>query len=357
VTRDDAHRLYIYQHALKRGQFRMELYLRHSAELVARHLCEVQNYKLWNGSVNESNVKLSISSDNAYLVYFKQRAYGHLYRERDFLFLRHLCTLERAYFLVDCSVQNSHFIPFQAIQRATIHHCITKLEQLDEGQARLLMEINIDHGGVLQAEAQAELTLRFLKEFVGLESHITRFKGEFKCPYDLDWEVSPAEHQPQSDMGNSNVSLDSHLFEQPLSSLSIANNDEDEFYSISDEQHPQQEFELTEEEFLKSKKQETVVSYGSEVIELNAEGLVVLPRKYLGKRHATVAIRGEERRVKHPFTNLMLKNDFKEDAGGGMKLCNDVKAAAQDNVIKFVMSTIKKNLFAGKSVLNISLPV
>jgi hypothetical protein len=80
VVRDDARRLYIYQHSLRKSQYRMELYLRHPAELVVRHLCEVQNYKLWNGSVNESHVKLSISSDNAYLVYLKQRAYSHLYR-------------------------------------------------------------------------------------------------------------------------------------------------------------------------------------------------------------------------------------------------------------------------------------
>lgn len=42
---------------------------------------------------------------------------------------------------------------------------------------------------------------------------------------------------------------------------------------------------------------------------------------------------------------------------GGMKLCNDVKAAAQNNVIKFIMQTIKKNIFSGKGILNISLPV
>ena len=42
---------------------------------------------------------------------------------------------------------------------------------------------------------------------------------------------------------------------------------------------------------------------------------------------------------------------------GGMKLCNDVKAAAQNNVIKLIMQTIKKNLFSGKGILNISFPV
>ena len=53
----------------------------------------------------------------------------------------------------------------------------------------------------------------------------------------------------------------------------------------------------------------------------------------------------------------MLKDDFAEDKEGGMKLVDEVKAAAQDNVISFVMSTFKKNLFSGKSLLSISLPV
>jgi hypothetical protein len=146
---------------------------------------------LWNGSINESLVKLSISSDNAYLVYLKQRAYSHLYRERDFLFLRHLCKQGQAHFLVDCSVHHPQFIPFSSIQRANLHHCITKVEPSQNGHSRLLMDISIDHGGVLQAQAQTELTLRFLKEFVSLESHISRFKGELKCAYDFDWEIPP----------------------------------------------------------------------------------------------------------------------------------------------------------------------
>lgn len=80
VMRDDSQRIYIYQHSLRKNQYRLELYLRQPSELVVRNLCEVQNYKLWNGTINESHVKLSITSDNAYLAYFKQRAYSHLYR-------------------------------------------------------------------------------------------------------------------------------------------------------------------------------------------------------------------------------------------------------------------------------------
>ena len=58
-----------------------------------------------------------------------------------------------------------------------------------------------------------------------------------------------------------------------------------------------------------------------------------------------------------PYGNLMFKNDFKADKSGGMILVNEAKIAAQDNVIKFMMSTLKKNLFSGKGILNISLPV
>jgi hypothetical protein len=53
----------------------------------------------------------------------------------------------------------------------------------------------------------------------------------------------------------------------------------------------------------------------------------------------------------------MLKKDFVSDKHGAMVLVNEAKIAAQNNVIKFIMSTLKKNLFSGKGILNISLPV
>lgn len=53
----------------------------------------------------------------------------------------------------------------------------------------------------------------------------------------------------------------------------------------------------------------------------------------------------------------MVKNDFRIAKTGGLILINEPKIAAQDNVIKFMMSTLKKNLFSGKGILNISLPV
>lgn len=51
------------------------------------------------------------------------------------------------------------------------------------------MEISLDQGGLLQIQGDAcnQLALRFLKEFAGLESFITRFTGEFKNIFEVNW--------------------------------------------------------------------------------------------------------------------------------------------------------------------------
>jgi hypothetical protein len=84
---------------------------------------------------------------------------------------------------------------------------------------------------------------------------------------------------------------------------------------------------------------------------------VILPKNYLTVQHEVKPVTIEPRRKKVPYENVMLKNDFKLDKNGGLILVNEPKIAAQDNVIKFMMSTLKKNLFSGKGILNISLPV
>lgn len=74
-------------------------------------------------------------------------------------------------------------------------------------------------------------------------------------------------------------------------------------------------------------------------------------------KHPTTPIKVNESRKKVPYENIMLKNDFVVDKDGGMLLVNQARIAAQNNVLKFVMATLKKNLFSGKGILNISLPV
>ena len=55
-----------------------------------------------------------------------------------------------------------------------------------------------------------------------------------------------------NNLSESNVSITSNLFEQPLSSL--GNNDDEDFYSIADDQNPPPLFEISEEELLQKQK-------------------------------------------------------------------------------------------------------
>ena len=53
--------------------------------------------------------------------------------ERDFLFIRYLFRKGGCHFIVDRSIDNNHFIPFQSIQRGFIHHCIFKVQSIQGG--------------------------------------------------------------------------------------------------------------------------------------------------------------------------------------------------------------------------------
>jgi hypothetical protein len=61
--------------------------------------------------------------------------------------------------------------------------------------------------------------------------------------------------------------------------------------------------------------------------------------------------------VKPEFEDLLMKNQCVMLKNGGYKLVNKKIIEAQDSVLSFILSTLKKNLFSGKGALNISLPV
>ena len=85
--------------------------------------------------------------------------------------------------------------------------------------------------------------------------------------------------------------------------------------------------------------------------------MILLPKNYINIKHQVAPFQVDQRKKQLPYSNLMIKQDFSVDKLGGLILTNKQKIAAQDNVIKFIMSTLKKNLFSGKGILNISIHV
>lgn len=79
------------------------------------------NSKLWNSEVDVFQIKTKISVENSALIYQKNKALGFLYRERDFLFLRHcfskIIDKHQATFIIDKSIDSVNHPPFMTVSR------------------------------------------------------------------------------------------------------------------------------------------------------------------------------------------------------------------------------------------------
>jgi hypothetical protein len=64
----------------------------------------------------------------------------------------------------------------------------------------------------------------------------------------------------------------------------------------------------------------------------------------------------KDRRLKPKFEDIILRDEWKLQDTGALILVNKKIIAAQDSVLSFIMSTLKKNIFS-KGPLQISLPV
>jgi hypothetical protein len=62
-------------------------------------------------------------------------------------------------------------------------------------------------------------------------------------------------------------------------------------------------------------------------------------------------------RITPTHEDFLRRNHWVMNDNGGFRLINEQIIAAQNNVLSFIMSTLKKNIFSGKGALNISLPV
>jgi hypothetical protein len=76
----------------------------------------------WNDDIDVFTVKTKISSENTVLIYEKNKSQGILYRERDFLYLRHSFTVQsykqNNSFFIDKSIDSIHHPPFMTVVRA-----------------------------------------------------------------------------------------------------------------------------------------------------------------------------------------------------------------------------------------------
>lgn len=100
-----------------RQSLKLVMELPHPREKVLAALVDPANYHLWNSEVDFGNIRLRIYSENTVIAYQKHRALDRHFRERDFLYLRHLFQKDGVVYLVDKSIEHSSFPPFDYIAR------------------------------------------------------------------------------------------------------------------------------------------------------------------------------------------------------------------------------------------------
>ena len=147
-------------------------------------------YKVWHPEVVQGDIKLTISSDNSAISYQKHKEYSKWYRERDFLYLRHIFKMGNDYYIADKSIENTNFIPFDTINRGRFVYQISKISPSASG-TRLVIECQIEHGGLLNRNHADELTVRYLLGFQKMEPYFKKieFQNKLRKYFNIDWKV------------------------------------------------------------------------------------------------------------------------------------------------------------------------
>jgi hypothetical protein len=77
------------------------------------------------------------------------------------------------HYIVDKSIENSHYPPFSNIIRGNIKACIWCLKER-KGETEVTVEIDVQHEGFLTTDQQEQLTERFLVGVANLEGYVGR---------------------------------------------------------------------------------------------------------------------------------------------------------------------------------------
>lgn len=129
---------FLFQHSQNPRLFKLEMVLALSPEVTLLALTNPRLFKNWHPEIVEAEIKLSISSENSAIIYQKHREYSKWYRERDFVFLRHVFKIGEDAFISDKSIENINYIPFSSIHRGRMLYQICKISPSTSGSKLII---------------------------------------------------------------------------------------------------------------------------------------------------------------------------------------------------------------------------
>jgi hypothetical protein len=136
-------------------------------------LIDPSNYHYWNDEVDLGNIKLRIYSENTVIAYQKHKAFDKNYRERDFLYLRHLFQRNNVVYMVDKSIEHSNFPPFDYITRGEIKLALWAFEAVSPQSTKVTYMIHTSFKGSIGGAKVSELMTRYLEGTAKLTDYLS----------------------------------------------------------------------------------------------------------------------------------------------------------------------------------------
>jgi hypothetical protein len=104
VYHNEKANLTIFNHNNKKDRFKLKISFKQPKIDVCKILVDSDLTKKWNSEVDESQVKQLITSENSLICYQKHHRCSKLFKERDYLFLRHAFSIKDSIYIVDRSI-------------------------------------------------------------------------------------------------------------------------------------------------------------------------------------------------------------------------------------------------------------
>jgi hypothetical protein len=183
----------IYSLDSNQKNLKLVMTLPHPRQKVLAAMIDPANYHFWNDEVDIGNIKLRIYSENTVIAYQKHKAFDKNYRERDFLYLRHLFQRNNVIYMVDKSIEHSNFPPFDYITRGEIKLALWAFEAINYKSTKLIYMVHTSFKGSIGGSKVAESMIRYLENMVELSNYLSgpsRITTKVEDYFDLSWGVN-----------------------------------------------------------------------------------------------------------------------------------------------------------------------
>lgn len=128
-------------------------------------------------------------------MYMKLKNYNKIYRGRDFLYLRHAFVSGDTIYIVDKSISNLSYPPFMTIVRGEYTGVTGLIKGKEKDQILVVMDITMDHLGIINEEQNTNLTVKYLVQFGNIKRYLESNLYQKHLNHLFDFQLVPIKAQ------------------------------------------------------------------------------------------------------------------------------------------------------------------